>query len=215
VPTNRIGFKTLYHSVLLIGTERGSGSKFRTFKDSSEIGMKPWLARTLKRVLYSVDSDSPIGPMKLPQAHARISRPRWASRQRGLADRRRKRRPCRASPKWALVTTPTNCRAAKPSQCSLTLSLHSEPRQSNWPQQGGMSCWRVPRRGSDVACELPRVKGATSGCCYTRDIRTRLWLQIKALDSYRKNERISRAEAVRRAVAAFLRHGRGRKTYAR
>jgi len=28
--------------------------------------------------------------------------------------------------------------------------------------------------------------------------------QIKALDSYRKKERISRAEAVRRAVAAFL-----------
>jgi Ribbon-helix-helix protein, copG family len=28
--------------------------------------------------------------------------------------------------------------------------------------------------------------------------------QIKALDSYRKKERISRAEVVRRAVAAFL-----------
>ena len=28
--------------------------------------------------------------------------------------------------------------------------------------------------------------------------------QVKALDTYRKKERISRAEAVRRAVAAFL-----------
>jgi hypothetical protein len=36
-----------------------AGAKFRTFKDSSEIGMKLRLAQTLKRVLCSVDSRLP------------------------------------------------------------------------------------------------------------------------------------------------------------
>ena len=60
VPTNAHWIKTLYHSILLNSVRRGSRAKFRMFKDSSEIGMKPRLAQTVSDYHPSAPSFSAI-----------------------------------------------------------------------------------------------------------------------------------------------------------
>jgi hypothetical protein len=52
--------KTVCHSILVNWVRRGSRAKFRTFKDSSEVGMKPRLAQTLSDYHPSAPSFSAI-----------------------------------------------------------------------------------------------------------------------------------------------------------